>query len=270
MAAERSPWALRAGAEAEGPGPGAGAERRAGQVPPDSRSEAALANTQWALKRYARFTPPGGASSSWEVFESSQEKGLLSLTIVQSGHFLISQGGATLLEGFSLIEAHKWWKAVRRADCVLFGSKVKNESRMFRVQFSGDSHGQALEHCSSCVQKLLQYVDVQNPEGKNLNQALLLSQTTNISHSGTTELEARGTGEGQTATQSSLSEGRISIKQLAKSMLGAASPQLPLAYQQSALNTEELGPFLRLCLMDQSFPAFVQQVEHELKKLVDE
>ncbi|XP_067829395.1 meiotic recombination protein REC114 isoform X3 [Heptranchias perlo] len=239
MAAERSPWALRAGAEAEGPGPGAGAERRAGQVPPDSRSEAALANTQWALKRYARFTPPGGASSSWE-------------------------------EGFSLIEAHKWWKAVRRADCVLFGSKVKNESRMFRVQFSGDSHGQALEHCSSCVQKLLQYVDVQNPEGKNLNQALLLSQTTNISHSGTTELEARGTGEGQTATQSSLSEGRISIKQLAKSMLGAASPQLPLAYQQSALNTEELGPFLRLCLMDQSFPAFVQQVEHELKKLVDE
>ncbi|XP_067829394.1 meiotic recombination protein REC114 isoform X2 [Heptranchias perlo] len=243
MAAERSPWALRAGAEAEGPGPGAGAERRAGQVPPDSRSEAALANTQWALKRYARFTPPGGASSSWEVFESSQEKGLLSLTIVQSGHFLISQGGATLLEGFSLIEAHKWWKAVRRADCVLFGSKVKNESRMFRVQFSGDSHGQALEHCSSCVQKLLQYVDVQNPEGKNLNQALLLSQTTNISHSGTTELE---------------------------SMLGAASPQLPLAYQQSALNTEELGPFLRLCLMDQSFPAFVQQVEHELKKLVDE
>lgn len=52
-------------------------------------------------------------------------------------------------------------------------------------------------------------------------------------------------------------------------MLGDKS-NLPLAYQQSALNTEELGPFLRLCLMDQSFPAFVEQVEQELKKLIEE
>lgn len=52
-------------------------------------------------------------------------------------------------------------------------------------------------------------------------------------------------------------------------MLGDKS-NLPLAYQQSTLNTEELGPFLRLCLMDQSFPAFVEQVEQELKKLIEE
>ncbi|XP_078393124.1 meiotic recombination protein REC114-like [Cetorhinus maximus] len=141
---------------------------------------------------------------------------------------------------------------------------------MFRVQFSGDSHKQALEHCSNCVQKLLQYIDVQNPDGKNQNQALQLSQPTDMSHSGSLELEGRGTEEGQTVTQSTLPEGRVSIKQLAKSMLGATSPKLPLAYQQSALSTEELGPFLQLCLLDQSFPVFVEQVEQELKKLIDE
>ncbi|GCB77507.1 hypothetical protein scyTo_0017609 [Scyliorhinus torazame] len=181
-------------------------------------------------------------SGSRLVFESNPEKGVLSLMVVQSGHFLISQGGATLLEGFSLIDAHKWCKAVRRADCVLFGSKVKNESRMFRVQFSGDSHRQALEGCSTCVQMLLQYIDVQNPDGKVQNQALQLSQPTNVSLSGSLELE---------------------------SMLGATSPKLPLAYQQSTLNAEELGPFLRLCLLDQGFPEFVEQVEQELKKLID-
>lgn len=203
------------------------------------------------------------------VFESSLEKGFLSLTIVESGHFLISRGGTTLLEGFSLIEAHKWWKAVRNADCVLFGSKVKNESRMFRVQFNGDSHKQALEHCSNCVQKLLLYIHVQYAAGKTVNEAPLLSQPADSNQSGSLELETRDTEEGQTLTQNTLSEGRMSIKQLAKSMLGDKS-NLPLAYQQSTLNTEELGPFLRLCLMDQSFPAFVEQVEQELKKLIEE
>ncbi|XP_067871537.1 meiotic recombination protein REC114 [Heterodontus francisci] len=261
MAAARGGWEAEAGP---------GSEAEVGISAARSPVQAALSSIQWPLKRYGRFLPLGGGPRSWEVFESNLEKGLLSLTIVQSGHFLISQGGATLLEGFSLIEAHKWWKAVRRADCVLFGSKVKNESRMFRVQFSGDSHEQALECCSSCVQKLLQYIDVQNPDGKNLNQVLLLSQSTNAGHSGSLEREGHGTEEGQTVIQSTLPEGRMSIKQLAKSMLGATPPQLPLAYQQSSLNTEELGPFLRLCLMDQSFPAFVEQVEQELKKLIAE
>ncbi|XP_072348997.1 meiotic recombination protein REC114-like isoform X3 [Scyliorhinus torazame] len=197
--------------------PGSGAQ--AGPLLADSsRPQAGLLSTQWPLKRYGRFLPLGGGPSSWEVFESNPEKGVLSLMVVQSGHFLISQGGATLLEGFSLIDAHKWCKAVRRADCVLFGSKVKNESRMFRVQFSGDSHRQALEGCSTCVQMLLQYIDVQNPDGKVQNQALQLSQPTNVSLSGSLELESqeRGLEEGQTEAQNTLLEGRVSIKQLAK------------------------------------------------------
>lgn len=48
-----------------------------------------------------------------------------------------------------------------------------------------------------------------------------------------------------------------------------ASEELPLVYEQSAWNAEGLGPFLRLCLMDQNFPAFVEEVEKELKKLTE-
>ncbi|XP_042797394.1 meiotic recombination protein REC114 isoform X2 [Panthera leo] len=132
--------------------------------------------TQWPLQRYGRFMPSGtgeppgpgqgaGTASSltWKVFDSSEESGYLVLTIVISGHFFISQG-PTLLEGFSLIGSKNWLKIVRRMDCLLFGTTIKNKSRMFRVQFSGGSKEQALESCCSCVQKLAQYVTVQEPD----------------------------------------------------------------------------------------------------------
>ncbi|KAM9124772.1 meiotic recombination protein REC114 isoform 4-T4 [Pangshura tecta] len=98
--------------------------RDAGTVSPLSSAET------WPLKRYGRFVSPGdppcgaGASVSWKVLESDEESGHLILTIVVSGHFFISQRRA-VQEGFSLIDAQKWLKIVRRADCLLFGSKLK-------------------------------------------------------------------------------------------------------------------------------------------------
>ncbi|MGH0121505.1 UNVERIFIED_CONTAM: hypothetical protein FKN15_002454 [Acipenser sinensis] len=55
-----------------------------------------------------------------------------------------------------------------------------------------------------------------------------------------------------------------------KSLLGESKLSLPLAYRHSTLPSEELGLFLRLCLLDQSFPAFVEQVEKELRKIANE
>lgn len=46
-------------------------------------------------------------------------------------------------------------------------------------------------------------------------------------------------------------------------------PELPVAYRHSAWQAQELGPFIRLCLMDQHFPAFVEEVEKELQKLTE-
>ncbi|XP_036697595.1 meiotic recombination protein REC114 isoform X1 [Balaenoptera musculus] len=241
---------------------------------------------QWPLQRYGRFMPSGtgeppgpgqeavtASSPTWKVFDSSEESGHLVLTIVISGHFFISQG-QTLLEGFSLIGSKNWLKIVRRMDCLLFGTTIKNKSRMFRVQFSGGSKEQALEHCCSCVQNLAQYLTVQVPDG--------ISQELRLSPSPLWTGESQGKGRVQSIPPqhdshqnpeqqqwvlagTSTPRGRTSVAWLAQSLL--ASEELPVVYEQSAWNTEELGPFLRLCLMDQNFPAFVEEVEKELKKL---
>ncbi|KAL6034185.1 hypothetical protein STEG23_033924 [Scotinomys teguina] len=140
---------------------------------------------------------------------------------------------------------------------------------MFRVQFSGESKEEALEHCCSCVQILAQYITVQAPDsivqqlqqnpgplaagesqGKDpLQQGPYLNPEQQV-------YMAAGTGA---------LEGRTSVMHLAQTIL--ASEKLPLAYEQSSWGAEELRPFLRLCLMDQNFPAFVEEVEKELKKI---
>ncbi|PKK25410.1 REC114 meiotic recombination protein, partial [Columba livia] len=181
------------------------------------------------------------------VFESNEESGHLILTIVVSGHFFISQGRA-VLEGFSLIDSHKWLKIVRRADCLLLRAHSKNECRLFRVQFGGDSKEQMLERCCSCVQKLAEYVPVQVTD----------EQSQQLYHT----LHPLGNGENQEQD----TEQNASV--LLMCVLRRPA-ELSLAWQRAVWRAEELGPFIRLCLMDQNFPAFVEDVEKELRKLAE-
>ncbi|XP_007947181.1 meiotic recombination protein REC114 [Orycteropus afer afer] len=247
-----------------------------------------LEATQWPLQRYGRFMPSGtgkptvpgqeaGTASSltWKVFDSNEESGFLVLTIVVSGHLFISQG-QTLLEGFSLIDSKNWLKIVRRMDCLLFGTTIKSKSRMFRVQFSGESKEQALEHCCSCVQSLAPYITVQEPDGiiqelRPSPGSLRAGESQGQDRAKSVPLQP---GSGQHPEQqqhrapgTSTPEGRTSVTRLAQSIL--ASKELSLVYEQSAWGADQIGPFLRLCLMDQNFPAFVEEVEKELKKLTE-
>ncbi|NWQ78419.1 RE114 protein, partial [Columbina picui] len=231
--------------------------------------------TTWPLKRYGRFLPPaegddeGQNTSSWKVFESNEESGHLILTIVVSGHFFISQGRA-VLEGFSLIDSHKWLKIVRKADCLLLRTHSKqNECRLFRVQFGGDSKEQMLERCCSCVQKLAEYIPVQvadeqnqqlchslHPLGNGENQEQDTEQNASVLLMPDESLPDSCTSLGE----------RRSVTQLAQRVLGRPR-ELALVSQHSVWRAEELGPFIRLCLMDHNFPAFVEAVEKELRKL---
>ncbi|NXQ10035.1 RE114 protein, partial [Peucedramus taeniatus] len=214
--------------------------------------------TVWPLKRYGRFLPPKdgddeGQNTSWKVFESNEESGPLVLTIVESGHFFISQG-RTVLEGFSLIDSHKWLKIVRRAECLLLQAQAKqNECRMFRVQFGGSCREEMQEHCCSCVQKLGEYVPVQGTEEQSLSQD---TQGMDTEHAPDEPLPDSCTSLGE----------RRSVAQLAQSVL-RQRPELPAALRHPAWSARELGPFIRLCLMDQHFPAFVEDVEKELHRL---
>ncbi|NXM65678.1 RE114 protein, partial [Serilophus lunatus] len=231
-----------------------------GSAPGGSGDSSLLGSaTTWPLKRYGRFLPPGtagaeGLSSSWKVFESNEESGPLVLTIVVSGHFFISQG-RTVLEGFALIDSQKWLKIVRRADCLLLQAQAKNESRMFRVQFGGDSKEEMLGHCCACVRKLAEYLPVQGAEEHSLSQENQGMDT------------EQGPDESLPDSCTSLGE-RRSVAQLAQSVLRRRQ-ELPLAYRHAVWPAQELGPFIRLCLMDQHFPAFVEDVENELQKLTE-
>uniref|UniRef100_A0A8B9ZBA5 REC114 meiotic recombination protein n=1 Tax=Buteo japonicus TaxID=224669 RepID=A0A8B9ZBA5_9AVES len=205
-----------------------------------------------------------------KVFESHEESGHLILTIVVSGHFFISQG-RTVLEGFSLIDSHKWLKIVRRADCLLLCAQSKNECRMFRVQFGGDSKEQMLEHCCTCVQKLAEYVPVQVTDEQSQQLYHSLNQLANG------ENQAKDT-EQNASVLHTVSNGECCITcaagwfptVLLMSLYNTVrKSELPLVYQHSAWRAQELRPFIRLCLMDQNFPAFVEDVEKELKKLVE-
>ncbi|XP_061875831.1 meiotic recombination protein REC114-like, partial [Colius striatus] len=132
-----------------------------------------------------------------------------------------------------------------------------NECRMFRIQFGGDSREQMLEHCCSCVQKLAEYVPVQAPEEQSQQLYHSLSQPANV---------GKQPDEPLPDSCASLGE-RRSVIQLAQSVLKTSA--LPLVYQHSVWQAGELGPFIRFCLMDQNFPAFVEDVEKELKTLTE-
>ncbi|XP_068000447.1 meiotic recombination protein REC114 [Melanerpes formicivorus] len=247
---------LRFPAAPSAPGMAVAGEAPSSSAPGPAGDASLLGSARtWPLKRYGRFLPPRdgdseGQNTSWKVFESSEESGHLTLTIVVSGHFFISQG-RTVLEGFSLIDSHKWLQIVRRADCLLFRAQAKSECRMFRVQFGGAAKEQMLEFCCSCVQKLAEYLPVQVTDGPGQQLHPSLSQAAEPSLDSCTAL-----GE------------RRSVTQLAQSVLRKTS-ELPLLYQHSAWQAEELGPFIRLCLLDQQFPAFVEDVEKELSKLTE-
>uniref|UniRef100_A0A8C5QGX8 REC114 meiotic recombination protein n=1 Tax=Leptobrachium leishanense TaxID=445787 RepID=A0A8C5QGX8_9ANUR len=192
---------------------------------------------EWPLRRYGRLEGAGEGQkdqSEWKIYESDQESSSLLLCILSTGHFFISQRH-TLLEGFSLISARTWLKVGKKSDCLLFGSRTKEYHRMFKIQFSGPTPDKALENCDRCLQKLKAYLSVQDESGEE--QSL--------------------SGPGQ----------RISLTKLVHSVLNPQETRP--TFPPPALSSEELGSFLKVCLLDQHFPAFVEAVEKELHKLAE-
>ncbi|NWV62370.1 RE114 protein, partial [Malurus elegans] len=255
-----------------------GSEPGPGSAPGSAGDTSLLGSAAtWPLKRYGRFLPPKGGdderqNTSWKVFESNEESGPLVLTIVVSGHFFISQG-RTVLEGFSLIDSHKWLKIVRRAECLLLRAHAKqNECRMFRVQFGGNCREEMQEHCCSCVQKLSEYVPVQGAEEQSQQLCHGLSQDMqgmDTEHGVSNNTQSAQSPEEPLADSCASFGERRSVAQLAQSVL-RQRPELPPMLRPPAWSTRELGPLIRLCLLDQHFPAFVEDVERELRKLAQE
>ncbi|XP_041753938.1 meiotic recombination protein REC114-like isoform X1 [Coregonus clupeaformis] len=228
----------------------------------------------WRLKRFGRFLPgtkeDGG--NPWKMFEPSESAGELVLTIVESGHMLVSQGHCLLCifqDGFSLLDAPSFLKVQQKSDTLLFRLTVKGESRLMRMQFSGSSRAEALEECGSAVLRLKEYLPV-TTQGGPPPPPLSCPPTSNQPPTKTTAQDQQaGAGEAM-ATEPEVVQGSLSIKRLTQHFLGEYGLSLPLVYRHSALSRGELEPFLRLCLLDPSFPALVEEVEGELKRVLQD
>ncbi|KAE8617252.1 hypothetical protein XENTR_v10009013 [Xenopus tropicalis] len=131
-------------------------------------------------------------------------------------------------EGFSLISAQTWLKVLRKSDWLLFGSNSK-------VQFTGESEEKRMENCHSCLQKLQVFIDLQN--------CFLMES----SHYRPTD-------------------GSVPIKQITQCVMNQQSKGLDTS-ENPVAGSEELGMFIKLCLLDEHFPVFVESVEKELHKV---
>ncbi|XP_075131950.1 meiotic recombination protein REC114 [Leptodactylus fuscus] len=190
---------------------------------------------RWVIKKYSRVGRPKIKDQTQKrIYESNKESGIITLTILSTGHFLIYQG-YTLLEGFSLISAKSWLKIGKKLDWLLFGSEIKDEFRIFRIQFDGNSKDKAQENCDSCFQRLQHFLCDQNESAKESSLSF----------------------PGQRITVTQVAQGMVIRKQV--NAVDTSSPFPPLK--------EELRTFLKLCLLDQNFPGFVQAVEKELYAL---
>ncbi|XP_032377982.1 meiotic recombination protein REC114 isoform X3 [Etheostoma spectabile] len=216
----------------------------------------------WRLKRYGRFVPGSTVEKTWKIFEASSDKPEIVLTIMESGFVLVMQGQESLdtiplLNGSDLLKVHQ------KSDNLMFRFSVKGESRMMRMQFDGRSREEAIKECSTAVEKLMKYMPVTNQEDAPLppNQspaevsAAVIQQT----------WRGKAVGVGPEVVQ-----GSLSIKHLSQHMLGETALTLPQAYRHLSLAQGDLEPILRICLLDPSFPAYVEKVEGELKKLLQE
>ncbi|CAM9814096.1 unnamed protein product [Lampetra fluviatilis] len=210
-------------------------------------------------------------AATWMDFECSDKRRKLLMSITESGNLSVMDG-ETALEQFSIYQAPCMTNLCHvfiKEECVFFSTQVKTAGRTFRVKLYGETKEQALEQCSSCVMVLSNFIRVHKmtavPAEKQVGGDLTKPQP--VTHH---LLEpARPTGS---LPQVHFSDGTASMSQLAKLTSGAATaPFRPLASLQSPnFPAQQLGPLLRLCVLDPNFIALVERVEQELTKIIAE
>ncbi|XP_063044187.1 meiotic recombination protein REC114 [Engraulis encrasicolus] len=231
------------------------------QVRPAEMSETAISKSVWKLRRYGRLLPTdkkNNNNTSWKVYDSAKSDGHIELSILESGHFLLSLA-EELLEGFSLVNGASFLRVQKKADVLLFQANMKGESRMFRIQFDGASRPEAIAECERAVQRLEDYLPVGSQE----------KPAPQCSTSNTTQppLQAE---QGRLPEGAAEVQGSLSLRRLSQHFLGEGCLSLPLAYRSAGPLAPVDLELLRLCLLDETFPGYVEEVEQELRRLCQE
>ncbi|XP_034997185.1 meiotic recombination protein REC114 [Hippoglossus stenolepis] len=223
-------------------------------------SQAPASSQVWRLKRYGRLVPGSTDTGTkpWKVFEANGSKPGLVLTIVEPGYLLVLQG-QECLDTIPLICGSDSLKIQQKSDNLMLRVTMKGEGRMMRMQFEGSSREEAVKECSSAVEKVKEYMPVTTqddaPPPHNQPPA---------------EVSAPVIQEKTVRVEPEVVQGSVSIKRLTEHFLGEAAVTLPQVYRNCPLAEGDLEPILHVCLLDPSFPAFVERVEEELNKLLQE
>ncbi|KAM9408316.1 meiotic recombination protein REC114 [Pholidichthys leucotaenia] len=153
-------------------------------------------------------------------------------------------------------------KINQKSDNLMFQFTVKGERRMIRMQFDGRSRAEAINECSSAVGKLKEYVPVSTQDE--------VPPKPNQSPADVPAPPEQACQKKAVGTEPEVVHGSVSIKRLTQHFLGDAALTLPKVYHHSPLTQGDLEPLLRDCLLDPSFCEFVEKVEGELRKLLED
>ncbi|XP_074522402.1 meiotic recombination protein REC114 isoform X2 [Halichoeres trimaculatus] len=196
-----------------------------------------------------------------KVYEANGKEPGISLQILDSGLLLVMQGDESL-DAMPLLCTSNSLKVHQKSDNLMFRFTVRGESRMMRMQFDGSSKAEAIKECASAVEKLMEYIPVTTQK-----DTMPPSNQTPAGESA----PLKQTSDGKVAgAEPGVVDGSLSIKRLTQHFMGGTPVTLPQVYQHSSLAQVDLEPILRMCLLDPSFPAFVEKVEGELRKMLEE
>ncbi|KAM8895430.1 meiotic recombination protein REC114 isoform 2-T2 [Spinachia spinachia] len=234
----------------------------------------------WRLTRYGRFAPGPAVGQHWKIYEAKDNKPEIFLTIVESGYLLVLQGQESL-DTIPLLGESYFLKVHQKSDNLMFrltlrtptqvfplarvGLKIRDcgtlqgESRMSRMQFAGRCRAEAIKECSRAVEKLKEYTSVTTQD-----------DTPSPAEPPPAEASTPAIQAGPRKAVEVDPEGSLSIRSLTQHFLGETGATLPRVYHQDSLVQADLEPILRVCLLDPSFPAFVEKMEGELEKLLEE
>ncbi|XP_046362913.2 meiotic recombination protein REC114-like [Haliotis rufescens] len=209
----------------------------------------------WKIEKYARYltTPSAPGKGQWQQYDDND--GDLVLTLTDSSHLVLCRS-TTVMESHSLVTARAWMRGMTKRDSMLLMYKVANETRRFRLKFYGCDGRTAEKQCAVCAEKLSKFFPVK-----------MDSQTTKSMEITSTNEKSKDAVSPQ-RTQVELIQGEVTLGKMAQVVSGHLKARLPVAYQHCDFPPEEIKTVIRLCLTDPSFPAFVQQVDTQLQKLI--
>ena len=258
----------------------------------------------WRLQKYARLAPHRGRGSNngegtWQHYDDEDLDGQLRLSILDSSHLLVGID-REVYENLMMWNAHKWLKVARKADSLLFVCvNVGQPSQRFRVRFHAIDSKSSEDVCMECAAILSQYTTVKDLAGSGSGTAaqkndsqdgsqqravtggddmhipLDVNASTGDTHTAWAKSQDANVAEANVMCSDINGSERLGLGTLAGQLVQPSELDQPLrqAYKavsdpQSAWPTGQLTTMLHLCLTDSNFPAFVDQVDKELTKLM--